>query len=235
MPTKFIKIVFILIAVLLCAGCVAAPDISYATIEKSGYFISGYDPDLSHTYDGYGLAINIVREAAGRMGVRTSIKPVNNYDWQARLENGTIDVMLCATSGEHLNSTVLFTDDILLVTNKETSIQQIGVIDSAPCIAQKNILSYSTDYIYVYYSNPALLMGDIALNIVDGGIMSEYDAYADPLISHYTLQTLSQAPITFVVSNKSQTFYDELNTILTQMVNDGTIDRLKKEAISALQ
>ena len=80
----------------LCfAGCANAGDISYKIVKKSGYFTAGYDPESYHTYGGYGLAVNVIKLAAQRMGVEAPITPVNDYDWSAHMQNEDIDMMLC--------------------------------------------------------------------------------------------------------------------------------------------
>lgn len=234
MINKIKKILTVLFACIILAGCSAALDISYAKIEKSGFFIVGYDPESYHTLGGYGLAIDIIKHAAQRMDINAPIKPVTFYDWQVQLENQDIDVMLCANSDDNFQTIELFNDDIvLIISNYET--EKIGVMDSAACIEQKNILSHNNDYKYLYYSDKQLLLNDLELGILDGGIMSEYDALSYVNISNYKVQVLNQIQNTFIVSKNSSTFFNELNSTLTQMVNDGTINRLKQEYINSLK
>jgi ABC-type amino acid transport substrate-binding protein len=89
-------------------------------------------------------------------------------------------------------------------------------------------------YQYTYYSDKNLLLNDLELEMLDAGIMSEYDALSYKDAANYTIATLSESPIYFVVNSKKQTFYDKLNQALEQMKNDGTIARLKKEYIQSI-
>ncbi len=235
MKNKIVKIFCIILIFAMFAGCGNISDISYKIVENSGYFIVGYDPLSYHTYDGYGLAINIIKLAAQRMGVDAPIKPVNYYDWEVYLQNDNIDVMLCKTSDENLQTSVVFNDNILLISSNAENINKVGVIDSDACISQKNMLSYQSDYEFVYYSDKDLLINDLETGIVDASIISEYDALSRSGIYDFSIQVLSDSPIYFIVSKEKQAFYNELNAVLVQMSNDGTIERLKKEYIDSLK
>lgn len=224
------KILAMLFAgILLLTGCNTAPDISLATIEKSGYFIAGYDPDSYHTLGGYGLAVDIIKSAGERMGFRAPIYPVTSYDWQTHLTNRKIDVMLSAKTTEDLQTVEVFSDKIIILKAKEKGLGTVGVIDSDRCIEAMNIHSsvHSTCK-YKYYGDSALLLNDLSTGALDGAILSEYATATFNGASNYDLEVLTSTPVTFVVSKDSATFYSKLNTVLTQMVNDGTINRLKE-------
>ena len=216
------------------AGCTAAGDISYKVVEKSGYFTVGYDPSGYHTYGGYGLAIDIIRLAAERMGVQAPIRPVDNYEWETNIKNDDIDVMLCKAGEEGLLSTAVFTDSILFVAKDPETAEKIGVIDSDACIEQKNALSYQHNYDFIYYSDKNLLLADLAQGLVDAAVLSEYDALSGSGISDYTTRVLGETQVFFLVSGAKQTFHAELHRVLSQMAADGTTARLKKEFIDSL-
>lgn len=233
MINKLTKILLLILVSAIFAGCSTAHDISYKIVEKSGYFTVGYDASSYHTYDGYGLAVNIIKLAAQRMGVDAPIRPVNDYDWDVYIKNGDIDVMLCKTSADSLQTSTIFTDDILMISASE-DIKNVGVMDTDACVAQKNTLSYQYDYEFIYYSDSNLLLADLSSDILDAIIVSEYDALSQQGISEYTLQVLSESPIVFSVSSEKQTFYEKLNAVLAQMTSDGTTARLKREFIDSL-
>jgi ABC-type amino acid transport substrate-binding protein len=214
-------------------GCSGNSDISYQIVEKSGFFTVGYDAQSYHTYDGYGLAINIIKLAAQRMGLEAPIRPVNDYDWEAVLYNEDIDMMLCKTSDENLMTTAVFNDNIVMVSATDREIVNVGVIDSDACIEQKNAYGQN-EYDYTYYSDSNLLLNDLSIGTVDAVIMSEYDALPYTGITEFDVQELSSSPIYFVVHNQKQSFYEKLNQTLEQMVSDGTIARLKQEYIQSL-
>ncbi|MCK5129031.1 MAG: ABC transporter substrate-binding protein [Clostridiales bacterium] len=234
MKNKIYKALSVILICILLIGCTTATDNSYATIDKSGYFIVGYDPDNYHTFGGYGLAIDIIKTAANRMELQAPISPVTNSTWQTHLTNKTIDVMLCASSSEDMQSVDLFYDSIVLVKSKDKARTKIGIIDSSACIDQKNKLSFDMPYEYIYYSDAKLLLNDLDIMIIDSAIMSEYDALTYNDLSNYDVDYLSQMPVNFVVSSQSNTFFSQLNGVLSQMVNDGTINRLKLEYIQSL-
>ena len=234
MTNKALKI---FISVFICAalaGCSSAADISYKVVEKSGYFTVGYDPSAYHTYEGYGLAVDIIKLAAQRMEVEAPIRPVGEYDWETYMKNDDIDVMLCKDSGEGLLSTAVFTDSILFVSKSPEEAKRVGVMDSNACIGQKNVLSYRGDYDFIYYSDKNLLLNDLEQGLVDAAVLSEYDALSRSGISDYVIEVMSETPVLFLVSANKQTFYDELSRVLAQMGADGTTARLKKEFIDSL-
>ena len=234
MTNKIKKILILMLIPALLAGCSGAGDISLKIVEKSGYFSVGYDPLCYHTYEGYGLAVDIIRQAAQRMGVEAPIRPVNDYDWDVHLKNDDIDVMLCKTSSEHLQTDAVFTDGIVMLLGHSDAVQKVGVIDSDACIEQKNILSYQNGYDFSYYSDSRLLLNDLKEGLVDAAVMSEYDALSGAGANEYTLQVLSETPVFFSVSPEKQTFYAKLNAVLQQMSADGTTARLKSEYIQSL-
>jgi ABC-type amino acid transport substrate-binding protein len=224
------KILAMLFAsILLFTGCNASPDMSLAIIEKSGYFIAGYDPENYHTLEGYGLAVDVIKAAGERMGLRAPIYPVTSYDWSTHLKNSKIDMMLCANTTEDLQTIEVFSDNIIVLKQKEKEITTVGVIDSEKCIeAMNKFAGMDTECKYKYYSDGALLLNDLSTGALDGAILSEYDTKIITNISDYDMEVLSSTPVTFVVSKGSATFYSKLNNILTQMVSDGTINRLKE-------
>ena len=237
MKIKNRKIVYILVSALICTlftGCGHSADISAKIVEKSGYFTVGYDPESYHTYDGYGLAVNIIKAAAQRMGVEAPIRPVNDYDWEAHMQNGDINVMLCKNSEAGNLSSPVFTDSIVMVSLTTESIDRVGVIDTKDCVDQKNILSYQGTYEFFYYSDSNLLLADIESGIVDAGIMSEYDALSYDIISDFTVQTLIEMPVYFTVTSEMVSFSEKLNQTLAFMAGDGTIARLKQEYIDSI-
>jgi hypothetical protein len=229
------KILLLVIVCALLAGCANAGDISYKIVKKSGYFTAGYDPESYHTYGGYGLAVNVVKFAAERMGVEAPITPVNDYDWSAHMQNEDIDMMLCKEPDSGQLAVQVFSDNIVLMSADPENIASVGVIDSDACIEQKNALSYQTAYQFTYYSDPALLTADLKNGTVDAALMSEYDALAKLSASEYNVQVLSEAPIYFVVPQNKQTFFDAISAVLNGMQNDGTTARLKQEYISSLE
>jgi ABC-type amino acid transport substrate-binding protein len=224
---KILAMLFI--SILLFTGCNTAPDISLAIIEKSGYFIAGYDPENYHTLGGYGLAVDIIKAASERMGLRAPIYPANSYEWSTHLKNSKIDVMLCATTTEDLQTVEVFSDKIIVLKSKEKELATVGVIDSKRCIEAMNIHnSVHTECKYKYYSDSTLLLNDLLIGILDGAILPEYETKLFSSMSDYDMEVLTSTPVTFVVSKDSATFYSKLNTVLTQMINDGTINRLKE-------
>ena len=142
--------------------------------------------------------------------------------------------MLCQTSSQNLQTSLVFTDRILLISNDSDSYSKIGVIDSDACIIQKNYVAASGSYSFSYYSDSNLLINDFETGIVDAMIISEYEALPTPGMADYPTKVLSESPIYFVVLSENQAFYSELNATLQQMANDGTIDRLKQEYINSL-
>ena len=228
----------ILILVLVCAllaGCANAGDISYKIVKKSGYFTAGYDPESYHTYDGYGLAVNVIKLAADRMGVEAPITPVNDYNWAAHMQNEDIDMMLCKQPDSGQLAIQAFSDNIVLVSADPEAIASVGVIDTDACIQQKNMLSYNAAYQFTYYSDPTLLVTDLKNGTVDAALMSEYDVLAKISASEYNVQVLSESPVYFVVPQNKQTFFDAISAVLSGMQNDGTTARLKQEYISSLE
>ncbi len=228
-----IFLIVISVFTFLFSGCSKESDISYKIVENSGYFTVGYDPEEYHTYEGYGLAVNVIKLAAQRMGLEAPIRPVNSYDWETVLQNDDIDMMLCKYSDTNLNTSAVFSDSVVIVKNSSAEIKKVGVIDTDACISQKNALG-SFGYEFVYYSDKNLLLSDMSDGIIDAGIMSEYDALSYIGITEFSVETLSEIPIYFVVSSEKQTFYDKLNQALEQMKSDGTIDRLKQEYIQSI-
>ncbi len=223
------KILAVLLACILLTACSTASDVSLETIEKSGYFIAGYNADNYHTYGGYGLAIDIIKHAGDRMGFSAPIYPVNSYDWQTHLANQTIDVMLCENSLDDLQTVELFNDQIVMISRDDTKITKIGLMDSKSCIEAKNNLK-NQNYEFIYYSDSTLLLNDLEINIIDSAIISEYEINLLSNISDYSIENLNLLPVTFVVLKDNLTFYNALNSILAQMVDDGTIERLKLES-----
>ena len=237
MMSKNKKIVYILASALICtllAGCGQSADISAKIVEKSGYFTVGYDPDSFHTYDGYGLAVNIIKAAAQRMGVEAPIRPVTDYDWEAHMQNGDINVMLCKITEDNNLSAPVFTDSIVMVSLEPESVSQVGIMDTQECIEQKNALNSQGTYKFICYSDSNLLLSDIEAGIVDAGIMSEYDALSYDIISDFSVQTLSETQVYFTVTSEMVSFSEKLNQTLAFMAGDGTIARLKKEYIDSL-
>ncbi len=229
-----IFLVVLLMFASVFSGCSSNKDISYKIVENSGYFTVGYDPEEYHTYEGYGLAVNIIKLAAERLGLEAPIRPVNDYDWETVLENQDIDMMLCKTSDINLTTSAVLADGIVMVSNPSKETKKVGVIDTEECVKQKNALS-SNGYEFLYYSDSNLVLSDLNDGIVDACIMSEYDALSYIGINDYTLDTLSEIPVYFVIDGQKQSFYDNLNQALEQMKNDGTIERLKQEYIQSLK
>ncbi len=223
---KTICIIFIAL-VLILSGC-SRPDPSLQTVKYKGYFTAGYDPDKQLTYQGEGLLIDIIKEAANRMELEAPIYPVESHTWQAHLHNKDIDVMLGAENEEDLKTISVYQVETLLIKPTGTTIGEgsvIGVLDAGACYQAAENHSKFSNASYQYYASVQELLSDLKLQVVDAIIMGKLE-YLKHDVEGSETETIHGKDFYITLRKDDQSFLGVLNETLYGMYTDGTIDKL---------
>ena len=187
-----------------------------------------------------GLYIEIVTEAANRLGVKLTFQTGEWLQCRAMLENGQADVLL----GLEIFSNMEGTLRTIPICSDELRVYGPDAIDSAAALAGKRVAlmarsviaaTYDLQCEYVeYYTNTDILQA-VANGDVDYGIC--HAAVSSKIIEKNGLDlqpslVISKSYPALAVRDTNPALRDQLNDVLQEMSYDGTIGRLENKWIT---
>ena len=186
-----------------------------------------------------GLYIEIVTEAANRLGVRLEFKTGEWLECRAMLERGEADVLL----GLEIFSNMEGTLRTIPICSDELRVYGRDPIDSAAALAGKRVAlmarsvieaTYDLQCEYVEYFTNTDILQAVENGEVDYGIC--HAAVSSKIIekNNFHLQpslAIAKSYPALAVRDTNPALRDQLNTVLQEMSYDGTIGRLQDKWI----
>ncbi len=187
-----------------------------------------------------GLYIEIITEAANRMGVRPEFKTGEWLECRQMLTDNEVDVLLgleIFSNMEGALRTIPICSDELRVYGRDS-------IDSAASLAGKRVAlmarsviaaTYDLQCTYVEYFTNTEILQAVENGEVDYGIC--HAAVSSKIIQKNGFHLQASLPIAksypaLAVDDSRPELRDQLNTVLQEMSRDGTIGRLQKKWIT---
>ena len=187
-----------------------------------------------------GLYIEIVTEAANRLGVKLTFQTGEWLECRAMLEDGRADVLL----GLEIFSNMEGTLRTIPICSDELRVYGPDAIDSAAALAGKRVAlmarsvieaTYDLQCEYVEYFTNTDILQAVANGDVDYGIC--HAAVSSKIIEKNGLclqpsLVISKSYPALAVRDTNPTLRDQLNDMLQEMSYDGTIGRLENKWIT---
>ena len=187
-----------------------------------------------------GLYIEIVTEAANRLGVKLTFQTGEWLECRAMLEDGRADVLL----GLEIFSNMEGTLRTIPICSDELRVYGSDTIDSAAALAGKRVAlmarsvieaTYDLQCEYVEYFTNTDILQAVANGDVDYGIC--HAAVSSKIIEKNDLNlqpslVISKSYPALAVRDTNPTLRDQLNDVLQEMSYDGTIGRLENKWIT---
>lgn len=182
-----------------------------------------------------GLYIEIVTEAANRLGMRLEFKTGEWLECRAMLENRTADVLLGLEIFSNMQGTlrtIPMCSDELCVYGKETLSSAAGLAGKRVALMARSVIetTYDLHCEYLeYYTNTDILQA-VVQGEADYGIC--HAAVASKIIERDNFDLKRGVAIAnsfpaMAVDDSQPELSEKLNTVLQEMSVDGTIGRLK--------
>ena len=187
-----------------------------------------------------GLYIELMTEAANRIGMRPEFVTADWISSRENLINGDADVLL----GLEIFSNMAGTLRTIPVCSDELKVYGRNKIDSAAALAGKKVAlmarsvietTYDLQCEYVEYSTNTEILEAVEKGDVDYGIC--HGAVASKIIEKNGFQlkpslVISKSYPALAVRDDNEALRDQLNTVLQEMSLDGTIGRLQDKWIT---
>ena len=187
-----------------------------------------------------GLYIEIVTEAANRLGVKITFQTGEWLECRAMLEDGRADVLL----GLEIFSNMEGTLRTIPICSDELRVYGPDTIDSAAALAGKRVAlmarsvieaTYDLQCEYVEYFTNTDILQAVANGDVDYGIC--HAAVSSKIIEKNDLNlqpslVISKSYPALAVRDTNPALRDQLNDVLQEMSYDGTIGRLENKWIT---
>ena len=199
-------------------------------------------PNSYYNEDGElsGLYIELMTEAANRIGMRPEFITADWISSRENLINGDADVLL----GLEIFSNMAGTLRTIPVCSDELKVYGKNKIDSAAALAGKKVAlmarsvietTYDLQCEYVEYSTNTEILEAVEKGDVDYGIC--HGAVASKIIEKngFRLEpslVISKSYPALAVRDDNEALRDQLNTVLQEMSLDGTIGRLQDKWIT---
>gem|GEM_PF-5074012 len=226
MSIRKIAYILLLSAVLLLCSC-GYRDVSLQRVQDMGALLAGYDAEGSLTAGGQGPLVEIVKQAAERIGVLAPVVPAESHTWQEMLTRRDIDVMLDASAEDNLTLGPVFTTQALLVYRQKDvpdwSGKIVGVLDAGLCAEAAKVMDGYTYAGFSYYSDVDMLIDDLNAGRVDAAILSRFD-YRLIRDAGYQYETAAERPVYLSLRRGDAALYNALQQALAQMAAEGVID-----------
>ena len=182
-----------------------------------------------------GLYIEIMTEAANRLGIRLEFKTGEWLECRAMLENRSTDVLLGLEIFSNMQGTlrtIPICSDELCVYGKETLSSAAGLAGKRVALMVRSVIetTYDLHCEYLeYYTNTDILQA-VAQGEADYGIC--HAAVASKIIERDNFDLKRGVAIAYsfpaiAVDDSQPELNEKLNTVLQEMSVDGTIGRLK--------
>lgn len=182
-----------------------------------------------------GLYIEIMTEAANRLGIRLEFKTGEWLECRAMLENRSTDVLLGLEIFSNMQGTlrtIPICSDELCVYGKETLSSAAGLAGKRVALMARSVIetTYDLHCEYLeYYTNTDILQA-VAQGEADYGIC--HAAVASKIIERDNFDLKRGVAIAYsfpaiAVDDSQPELNEKLNTVLQEMSVDGTIGRLK--------
>ena len=181
-----------------------------------------------------GLYIEIITEAANRLGMRLEFKTGTWMECRAMLENKSADVLLgleIFSNMEGTLRTIPMCSDQLCVYGKNALTSAAALSGKRVALMVRSVIeaTYDLQCEYVeYYTNTDILRavedGDVDYGICHAAVASKIISY-----NHFDLQkgvAIANSFPAMAVDDSRPELDDKLNTVLQEMSVDGTIGRL---------
>ena len=182
-----------------------------------------------------GLYIEIVTEAANRLGMRLEFKTGEWLQCREMLENGQADVLLGLEIFSNMKGTlrtIPMCSDQLCVYGKKTLNSAAGLAGKRVALMARSVIetTYDLQCEYVEYNTNTEILQAVANGEVDYGIC--HAAVASKIIEreHFPLKkgvAIANSFPAIAVDESQPELKEKLNTTLQEMSLDGTIGRLK--------
>ena len=187
-----------------------------------------------------GLYIEIMTEAANRLGIRLEFKTGEWLECRAMLENRSTDVLLGLEIFSNMQGTlrtIPICSDELCVYGKETLSSAAGLAGKRVALMARSVIetTYDLHCEYLeYYTNTDILQA-VAQGEADYGIC--HAAVASKIIERDNFDLKRGVAIAYsfpaiAVDDSQPELNEKLNTVLQEMSVDGTIGRLKTKWVT---
>ncbi|HOV47132.1 MAG TPA: ABC transporter substrate-binding protein [Anaerolineae bacterium] len=239
-------------------------DDDWSRIQAAGKIVVGTSADYppfefineQNDFDGFDIAV--IREVGKRLGLTVEIKDISFDGLIAALKAGQIDAIIAAMSAtperdKEVDFTINYhigTDAILvkegspLVINtaEDMAGKKIGVQTGTihETWVQENLVATgkSKDSDVSHYERAELAIADLKNGRIDVVAMDYYAAKAYIAQGGITMaleQNLSGENMAIAVRDGSSRLQEQLNTVVQQMWDDGTIEKLADQYLGATE